>query len=163
MMGQSAGSFSATYHLVSPLSRCSSFIYLSVSIYLAASQLPDIYYHLYPCTVYLSIYISIYLAASLLPTIWYHLYPGIVNSSIYFLLSIYLFLSIYLAASQLPTIFFVKIRWKFKAHFGWLSIYLSIYLYIYDLRGLFKRVIAHSGVGGFSPSYHQYSTDQAVR
>ena len=30
-------------------------------------------------------------------------------------------------------------------------------------RGLFKRIIAHSGVGGFSPSYHQYSPEQAVK
>jgi len=30
-------------------------------------------------------------------------------------------------------------------------------------RGLFKRIIAQSGVGGFSPSYHHYSEWQAVK
>lgn len=30
-------------------------------------------------------------------------------------------------------------------------------------RGLFKRIIAHSGVGGFSPGYHEYSPEQAVK
>lgn len=30
-------------------------------------------------------------------------------------------------------------------------------------RGLFHRIIAQSGVGGFSPSYHHYSERQAVK
>ena len=30
-------------------------------------------------------------------------------------------------------------------------------------KGLFRRIIAQSGVGGFSPSYHHYNEWQAVK